>query len=174
MIIGIRPTVDFVFKLLLGSPEHSAITIHFLNAVLGGDPHIARVTMLNPILGKETDDDKLLMLDILAEDEDGRKFNIEMQTSLPIGMSQRLAYHASSLYSEQLIAGQDYRELRPVICICVLEKPMFAKLPQMHLDFRFRERGGIILTDNEQIHLVELSKSQPGSKNCSVNCKNAV
>ncbi|PAY15623.1 hypothetical protein CKO51_30940 [Rhodopirellula sp. SM50] len=34
MAIGIDPTVDYVFKLLLGSPEHPAITLHFLNAIL--------------------------------------------------------------------------------------------------------------------------------------------
>lgn len=33
MAIGIDPTVDYAFKLILGSPEHPAITLHFLNAV---------------------------------------------------------------------------------------------------------------------------------------------
>ena len=35
MVIGIRPTVDFEFKLMFGSPDHLSVTIHFLNAVLG-------------------------------------------------------------------------------------------------------------------------------------------
>jgi len=33
--IGIIATVDFAFKLMLGSPEHTRITVHFLNAILG-------------------------------------------------------------------------------------------------------------------------------------------
>src|SRR5262249_48326599 len=136
MIIGICATVDLAFKLMMGSPEHTAITIHFLNAVLGGKPRIRQVTILNPTVEREAEDDKRIVLDILAEDETGRKFNIEMQTSLPTGMSQRLAYYASSLYAEQLAAGENYRELRAAICICVLEKPMFHSDSRVHLDFR--------------------------------------
>jgi len=34
MAIGISPLVDFAFKRMLGNPEHSGITIHFLNSIL--------------------------------------------------------------------------------------------------------------------------------------------
>ena len=81
MAIGIDPTVDFAFKRLLGNPEHTAITVHFLNAVLAGSPRITHVEILNPILDQETDDDKLAILDIRAHDDQGRSFNIEMQTA---------------------------------------------------------------------------------------------
>jgi hypothetical protein len=33
MFPGIDPKVDFAFKLLVGSPDHPRITIHFLNSV---------------------------------------------------------------------------------------------------------------------------------------------
>ena len=92
MAIGISPTVDFAFKVMLGSPKHSGVTIHFLNSILIDQPKITHVEILNPFLGKETEDDKLSILDILATDEHGRLLNIEMQTSLPAGMSQRLAF----------------------------------------------------------------------------------
>ncbi|WP_182869340.1 PD-(D/E)XK nuclease family transposase [Rhodopirellula sp. JC639] len=59
MILGIDPTVDFVFKLLLGSPEHPVITLHFLNAILGEEIEIVDVEILNPILGKEDDLDQI-------------------------------------------------------------------------------------------------------------------
>jgi hypothetical protein len=42
-----------------------------------------------------------------------------METSLPAGMSQRLAYYASALYVGQLSEGQQYSRLRPAISICV-------------------------------------------------------
>ena len=114
------PTVDFAFKLMLGSPEHSGVTIHFLNATLTDQPKISHVEILNPFLGKDSDDDKLSILDILATDEQGRLLNIEMQTSLPAGMSQRLAYYAPSVYVGQLHEGNQYTELRPAISICDL------------------------------------------------------
>jgi hypothetical protein len=90
MAIGISPTVDFAFKLLLGSPEHTSVTIHFLNAVLSDQPRITHVEILNPFLGKKTDEDKLSVLDVLARDEHGRMLNIEMQTTTAADLSQRL------------------------------------------------------------------------------------
>ncbi len=165
MVIGISPTVDFAFKLMLGSPSHSGVTIHFLNAILDGQPKITRVEILNPFLGKVTDDDKMSVLDILATDEHGRLLNIEMQTSLPAGMSQRLVYYASWLYVDQLTEGTQYAELHPAISICVLTQALFPQLPGLHLDFRLREAAGFVLTDDLQIHLLELSKLRVTEQN---------
>ena len=120
---------------MMGSPEHSGVTIHFLNAILTGQPKISYVEILNPFLGKDSDDDKLSILDILATDEHGRLLNIEMQTSLPAGMSQRLAYYASSVYAGQLHQRNQYTELRPAISICVLTQAMFPQSSELHLDF---------------------------------------
>ena len=164
MVIGIDPTVDFAFKLLLGNPEHTAITVHFLNAVLGGSPRITHVEILNPILDQETGDDKLAILDIRAQDDQGRWFNIEMQTATHAGLRQRLAYYAASLYVGQMHSGDAYQQLRPVISICVLDALLFPHLPDMHLDFRLRDgRHGVVLTDDIQIHFLELPKYNPVS-----------
>jgi predicted transposase/invertase (TIGR01784 family) len=166
MAIGISPLVDFAFKLVLGSPEHSGITIHFLNSILVDQPRITQVEILNPFLGKEFDDDKLSILDIRATDEHGRLLNIEMQTSLPAGMAQRLTYYVSSLYVGQLSEGQEYYELRPAISICVLSQAMFAKPPALHLDFRLREvSANLALTDDLQIHLLQLNHLQVTAEN---------
>ena len=80
MAIGVSPTVDFAFKVMLGNPEHTGVTIHFLNSILDDQPRITQVEILNPFLGKESDDDKLSVLDILATDEHGRLLNIETQS----------------------------------------------------------------------------------------------
>ena len=125
MAIGIDPTVDYAFKLLLGSPEHPAITLHFLNAVLGSEVLITDVEIINPILGKEDDSDKLSILDVAACDSTGRRYDIEMQTSLPAGLAQRLAYYTASMYVGQIGEGEDYTLLRPAISICVLDAIMF-------------------------------------------------
>ena len=165
MAIGISPTVDFAFKLMLGNPRHSRVTIHFLNAILSDQAAITQVEFLNPFLEKDSDDDKLAILDILATDEQGRLLNIEMQTSPPVELSQRLAYYASSLYVSQLTEGARYTGLRPAISICVLTRAMFPQVPSLHLDFRLREKDGQILTSDLQIHLLELSKLQVDARN---------
>lgn len=157
-VIGIDPTVDFAFKLLLGSPEHSRVTIHFLNAILGNGPKITQVVFQNPFVEKKFDEDKLSILDIRAIDEHGRHLNIEMQTSLPVGLCQRLAYYDALLYVDQMREGRPYHELRPAIVICVLSVPLFPAQAHLHTDFRLRDQSGIVLTDDLQVHTLELTK----------------
>ena len=161
MAIGISPLVDYAFKLMLGSPEHSGITVHFLNAILVGQPKITQVTFLNPILDMESDDDKLAVLDILATDELGRRLNIEMQTSVPAGMSQRLTYYVASSYADQLSKGESYQKLVPSISICVLSRALFPEPALLHLDFRLRDSAAnLTLTDHLQVHLLQLKHLQ--------------
>lgn len=80
MAIGIDPTVDFACKRILGNTEHTAITVHFLNAVFGGAPRITHVEILNPIFEQDTADDKLAILDVKARDDQGRWLNIGLVT----------------------------------------------------------------------------------------------
>jgi len=166
MAIGIDPTVDFAFKKLLGSPDHPAITLHFLNAVLGGDPEITSVEFINPFMEKEFDEDKLAILDVKATDNHGRKLNIEMQTTLPGELRSRLAYYAAAQFVEQMREGDKYQHLQPSIGICVLNGRMFPEVAELHLDFRLRSQTPTLkLTDSLQIHLLELPKYTPPSDN---------
>ncbi len=159
MATGIDPTVDFAFRKLLGSPEHTAVTIHFLNSVLQIQPAIEQIEYVNPIIGPEFEDDKWSILDILARDAAGQLFNIEMQTSLPAALRERLVYYASSLFVGQLAEGDSYRDLAPAIGICVLSRALFPNCDQLHLDFRIRSaEEQILLTDHLQIHLIQLPK----------------
>ena len=165
MAIGIDPTVDFAFKRVLGSPEHPAITLHFLNAVLGGDPLVTQVEILNPFLEKDFDEDKLAILDVRATDEHGQWLNIEMQTTVTGELPPRLTYYAASQFVGQLREGESYEELRPSIGICVIGGGLlFPDQPELHLDFRLRGRlPHLQLTDMLQIHLLELPKYAPPS-----------
>ncbi|MEM9366868.1 MAG: Rpn family recombination-promoting nuclease/putative transposase [Planctomycetota bacterium] len=166
MAIGIDPKVDFAFKLLLGSPEHPTITLHFLNTILNPSIEIVEVEILNPILGKLDDGDKLSILDVAARDASGRLYDIEMQTSLPAGLPQRLAYYTASMYVGQIGEGDDYTRLRPAISICVLDAILIRDSRVIHSEFRLRSRDGRVdLTDGLQIHLLELPKYEPPSDN---------
>ncbi len=157
-VIGINPTVDFAFKLMLGSPDHARVTVHFLNAILGNQTRITSVEFLNPFLGKDRGDDKLSILDILATDNHGRQLNIEIQTTIPLGILQRLAYYDARLFVDQIKDGEKYHQLRPAIVICVLTKPLFSQRTELHSDFRLRDAAGNIFSDDLQIHTLELTK----------------
>ncbi|MFO1043036.1 MAG: Rpn family recombination-promoting nuclease/putative transposase [Planctomycetaceae bacterium] len=158
MPLGISPLVDFACKLMLASCGHESVTIHFLNAILGKQAKISSVEIQNPLVGPNYDGDKWVILDILAKDDRGRKFNIEMQTSIPAGLPQRLAFYDARLYVEQMREGDRYHELRPAIVICVLDKTLLKDRSQLHSDFRFRNELGDPLTNDLQVHLLELTK----------------
>ncbi len=167
MPLGISPLVDFAFKLMLASHGHERVTIHFLNAILGESMRIARIEIQNPIVGPNFDGDKWMVLDVLAEDERGRRFNIEMQTSIPAGLRQRLAFYDARLYVEQMREGDRYHELLPAIVICVLDKVLLKETSRLHTDFRMRDDTGQILTDDLQVHLLELTKLTVTRENLS-------
>ena len=93
-----------------------------------------------------------------STDCQGRKLNIEIQTSLPLGIRQRLAYYDARLYVDQLSEGDQYQALRPAIVICVLTKTLFPGRSGLHSDFRLRDAAGELFSDDLQIHTLELTK----------------
>lgn len=105
MPLGIDPRVDYACKMMLGNPAHPAVTIHFLNAVLRLEAPIVSVEILNPLMGKDRSEDKLVVLDVLARDSLGRLFNIEMQTRLPLSFPNRLLYYNCKNYTRQMHAA---------------------------------------------------------------------
>ena len=68
MILGIDPKVDYAFKHLFGRDATRPILIDVIDKVLDPPPghHIQDIALLNPFNPKETDDDKLSILDIKA------------------------------------------------------------------------------------------------------------
>ena len=72
MLLGIKPTVDFVFKKVFGSPENIPVLIGLLNAILKLVHPIVHVEILNPFSYQEFADEKLVVLDIRARDSSGR------------------------------------------------------------------------------------------------------
>ena len=81
MPLGIKPTVDFAFKKIFGSPQNSAAFIGLLNAILDFGSPIVAVQILNPFSYQEFAESKLIVLDVRCRDSDGRWLNVEMQVS---------------------------------------------------------------------------------------------
>lgn len=163
-MIDIDPTVDFVCKMLLGNPRHQRLTIHFLNAVIRPEIPIIDVEYLNPINEQAFEGDKLSILDILAIDQQGRRFNVEVQRTFQRWLPERLVYYAATQLVEQIGEGEGYHELRPSIAICILKDKLFPLL-QYHQQFRLRTVEALELTDCLEIHTLELPKYQPPSNN---------
>jgi len=159
MALGIRPTVDFAFKKIFGTPENRPALIGLLNAILQLPQPIEDVQILNPFSYQEFAEDKQIVLDIRARDTAGRWLNIEMQVSVVAGLVKRLVYYACSLYVEQLERGGDYSELAPAISICLLCEELFRDRAEARHRFGFTDdRYGLRLADTVELHTVELRK----------------
>jgi len=167
MAIGIDPKVDYAFKLVFGNPKHTAVTVHFLNAVLSFPHPITSVEILNPIQDKDFDEDKLAVLDILARDSEGRQYNIEMQSTLPVALAQRLTYYNCQSYARQLKSGESFDQLKPTIGICVLNGMLFANAEGYHLSFRLRcdQDPQLVFNPDLELHLLELPKYRAAVNN---------
>lgn len=159
MVLGIRPTVDFAFKMLYGSPANSDLLIHLLNAVLQPEAPIVQVVILNPFNEKGFEEDKLSVVDIKARDLCGRWFVVEMQTTLPSGLCNRLVYYSGQLYCAQLREGDSYGDLQPAISICFLTESLFREVAAGHLQFMLYDRRNELEFGGQlQLHVVELPK----------------
>jgi predicted transposase/invertase (TIGR01784 family) len=159
MLLGIKPTVDFVFKKVFGSPENVPVLIGLLNAILKLAHPIVHVEILNPFSRQEFADEKLVVLDIRARDSAGRWLNIEMQVTVFAGLLQRLVYYACTMYVGQLESGQNYADLRSAISICLLNKKLFRDDTVPHHRFRLADpEHGVEISDSVEVHTLELTK----------------
>jgi len=112
---------------LLGNPEYPDITIHFLNAILRLPDPIVSVEIVNPIVWKEFEADKLSILDILAIHNADRRLNVEVQRTKPASLAQRLAYYSATQLVDQIGEGDSYRKLRPSNWdLHIKQRPFFA------------------------------------------------
>ncbi len=159
MILGIRPTVDFAFKKIFGSPENVRALIGLLNAILKLPNPIEKVEILNPFNYQDFAESKPIVLDIRCRDSNGGWFNVEIQVSTYLGMIQRLVYYACSMYVDQLERGQTYATATSAISICLLGHRVFRETSQAHHRFQMADLpSGRALDRAIEVHTVELTK----------------
>lgn len=156
------PKRDLVFKLLLADERNREILKSFLTAVLAPPEPIVEVEVLNPETPRETLQQKGAVLDVRIRLLDGTLINVEMQAAWHAGLWQRVLYYGARQYAGQLVQGDRYQELAPVVTVFVLG---FARLPteRFHSVFRFREDDEhFALTSELSVHVLELPKLPPG------------
>ena len=159
MLLGIRPTVDFAFKKIFGSPQNSAALIGLLNAILDFEQPIVSVKILNPFSYQEFAESKLIVLDVRCQDSTGRWLNVEMQVPVYAGLVERLVYYACSMYVDQLPKAGNYALATPSISICLLNRVLFGETPRPHHRFQMvDQQSGRELSNAIEVHTLELTK----------------
>ena len=107
------PTVDFCFKELM---KNDKVRKGFVAAILGKAPEeIRRTTLLPTELRKESEDDKLGILDVMVELEDGTLMNMEMQVASFKYWINRVLFYIGKIYTGQIREGEDYEKLQKCV-----------------------------------------------------------
>jgi predicted transposase/invertase (TIGR01784 family) len=162
MMPGVDPKVDYAFKKVFGSESNVAVLLNLLNAVLKPTPdrQIVALQILNPFNDKEVTDDKLSILDIKARDQEGRRYNVEMQMAASGMYPQRVLYYWASLYSRQLMEGDDYVDLQPTYSISFVNSMIFPGVLEYHLEFQLRslQHQQLAFSQHQSMHVLELPK----------------
>ena len=157
---NIDPKVDCVFKALLGKEENSNLLVHFLNAVLGAElsEPIVSVVIINPYNDKEFLDDKLTIVDVKANDQSGRIYQIEVQLAYYSDLPARMVYTWGDIYCKQLKSGNDFSNLKPTYSIWLMGKNAIKDDDKYVHAYKLRDETGKLLTDHGGIWLLELEK----------------
>ena len=111
--------IDYAFKLLFskGDPR---LLISLLNAIFANKKIkriIKSLTIKNPYLDKESDEDKLSILDIRAELDDGTNILIEMHLYGLIELKAKTIRAWARVFAEELEVGDKYADKPPTIII---------------------------------------------------------
>ena len=152
------PTVDFCFKELMKNPK---VRQGFVAAILGRDPKTIRQTQLmNTELHREFEDDKLGILDVLIELDDGSWMNMEMQVPYFQFWANRVLFYVGKTYTGQIQKGDDYDKLQKCIHVSILDFIHFPQDQKCYRKITFCDtETGEQYTDLMELHILEL-------KNC--------
>ncbi|TAD97614.1 MAG: Rpn family recombination-promoting nuclease/putative transposase [Bacteroidetes bacterium] len=98
----VNPKIDLVFKKLFGSEENKDILLSLINAILPFEQQVAKIVLKNPYNVSDYAEGKLSILDIKAEGEDGRLFDVEMQIRGSKYYGKRALFYWAKIFGSQL------------------------------------------------------------------------
>lgn len=155
----ISPRVDLAFKKIFGVEENKDLLISLINSIVGEADQVSDVTLLNPYNPKNFKTDKLSILDIKATNQDGKRFNIEIQISDEANYDKRALYYWAKLYTEQLKVAEDYSKLSKAIGIHILNFTSIPEVEKYHNVFHITEKeSGFSYFKDLELHTIELKK----------------
>ena len=158
----VDPKADLTFKKVFG--EHPDLITSLLNALLPlpEDGQIVSIEYLPPEIVPDDPLHKDSIVDVRCKDQNGRQFIVEMQMIWSPDYDQRSLFNAAKAYSRELPAGGNYRNLKTVYSLNLLNDNLDLDVPQWYHHYRLEHReirGETI--DGIQLVFVELKKFTP-------------
>ena len=154
-----KPAVinDYIFKKIFSKKGNESILKDFLISVL--NIPIQKVeTRAEVSLERQLEENKLGRLDILAKLDDNTIVNIEVQILNKYNFIDRTMYYWSGNYYNELRAGEDYKEVKKVIAINILDYEIFEEGPYHEIARIRRDFKNKILTDKMELHFIQIPK----------------
>ncbi len=156
---NISPRVDIAFKKIFGVEENKDLLISLINSIVSQEDQVIEVKLLNPYNPKNFKSDKLSILDIKAQGENGKRFNIEIQITDEADYDKRALYYWAKLYTEQLKTGENYATLSKAIGIHILHFTSILNEDKYHNVFHIVEKdSGLLYFKDLELHTIELNK----------------
>ena len=92
-----------------------------------------------------------ICLDVIAEDKDGKQYNIEVQRDIKGADPRRFRFYNAMMDVEMLDAGEDYSELRDSYTIVITENDIFNEGKPFYKFERVNRENGKTLGDGSYI-----------------------
>ena len=109
---------DWAMKRLLRDKANYVVLEGLLTTLLG--KHITIKKLLESEGNQDSEEDKQNRVDLLAEDETGALYLIEVQNETEVAYFQRMLFGASKLVTEYINRGQGYENIRKVYSINIV------------------------------------------------------
>ena len=116
-----NPFTDVGFKHLFGREVSKDLLLELLRVILGDERSVKRISLLNKEKIPKSLNQKVIIYDILCEDEDGTKFIVEIQNQYQDYFLDRALYYLCRMIDEQGLRGSAWNyEIYPVYGIFFL------------------------------------------------------
>ena len=151
------PRVDYAFKEIMMDEK---ARIGFLSAMLKLNPEdIKETQVLNTNLRKQSEKEKLGILDVRILMNNNTEIDIEIQLAAMNIWADRALFYLAKMYTEQISAGEDYTVFKKCVSISVLDFKLFENEPEFYSCFHIREDSrNFLYTDKMEFHVLELPK----------------
>jgi predicted transposase/invertase (TIGR01784 family) len=160
----ISPLDDDVFKALYGDRKNIAHTAELLKPILGIPPQdFDRLTIVDPSLRRRwrrlREKGKLSILDIQIITKTERIVDVEVQVRRYKLMLPRLVFYHSMMTADQMKAGYDYGQIRPVVTVVITNYILLPEEEDYMNTYELRNsKTGRLFTDLQKYVILELPK----------------
>jgi predicted transposase/invertase (TIGR01784 family) len=154
------PMLDYVFKRIFGDQRNTDILAAFLMAALNlSEEEVDRITIIDPNLKREFNEDKLSILDVKIRLKSGERIGVEVQIYVSQELRNRVVFSGAKMLSEQIQRGKGYGQIERVVSIVICGQTLLHEEPGYYNTYSLRNvRTGREFTDILEINVLEPGK----------------